>query len=91
MLRLTLLLMICLVSLMDITIAHMGLVHKRIALCLDALDMVHVLIVVIVSHIGMIFLLEGLTLALRRDTWTVHVFSVVVHVPRGQMMKCKRL
>jgi hypothetical protein len=55
------------------------------------LDTVHVLIVVIVSHIGMIFLLEGLTLALRRDTWIVHVFSVVVHVPRGQMMKCKRL
>jgi hypothetical protein len=59
-LRLTLLLMFCLVSLMDLTIAHMILVHERTTLCLDALVMAHVLIVVIVSHIGLVFLLEVL-------------------------------
>jgi hypothetical protein len=37
-----------LISFMDLTIAHMVLGHKRIALCLDALVMAHVLIVVIV-------------------------------------------
>jgi hypothetical protein len=54
---LTHLLMLCLVSLMDLTIAHMVLAHERTNLCLDALVMTHVLIVVIVSRIGMIFLL----------------------------------
>jgi hypothetical protein len=48
-LRLAPLLMLCLISLMDLTIAHMVLVHERIALCLDALVIVHVLIKVIVS------------------------------------------
>jgi hypothetical protein len=47
---LALLLMLCL---MDLTIAHMVLVHERIALCLDALVMTHIFIVVIVFHIGM--------------------------------------
>jgi hypothetical protein len=61
---LTLLLMLCLSSLMDLTIAHMVLVHERTALCLDALDTVHVLIMMIVSHVGLVFLLEGLTLTL---------------------------
>jgi hypothetical protein len=35
----------------------------------------HILIVVIISHIGLVSLLEGLTLTLSRDTWTVHTFS----------------
>jgi hypothetical protein len=41
------------------TIAHMVLVHERTALSLDALVMGHILIMVIVSHIGLVFLLEG--------------------------------
>jgi hypothetical protein len=88
---LTLLLMLCLSSLMNLTIAHMVLVHKRTALSLDALVMVHVLIMVTVSHVDMVFLLDGLTLTLSRDTLTVHVFPVMVHVPLGQVMLCKRL
>jgi hypothetical protein len=64
MLRLTHLLVLCLVSHMDITIAHMSLVHERITLCLNALVTVHVFIVVIVSRVDLIFLLEGLTLTL---------------------------
>jgi hypothetical protein len=64
---LALLLVLCLSSLMDLTITHMVLVHERTALCLDALDMAHVLIVVIISHVGLVFLLEGLTLTLSRD------------------------
>jgi hypothetical protein len=66
--RLILLLVLHLISFMDLTIAHMILVHERIALFLDALVMTHVLIVVIVSRVGTIFLLEGLTLALSQDT-----------------------
>jgi hypothetical protein len=54
-LRLTLLLVLCLSSLMDLTIAHMVLVHERTALCLDALDMTHILIMVIVSRVGLVF------------------------------------
>jgi hypothetical protein len=53
-LHLTLLLMLCLTSLMDLTIADMILVHERIALCLDALVTVHVLIMVIISHVGLV-------------------------------------
>jgi hypothetical protein len=90
-LHLVLLLMLCLASFMDLTIAHMVLVHERTALCLDALVMAHVLIMVIVSHIGMVFLLEGLTLTLSLDTWTVHVFPVVVLIPLVQRVRCKRL
>jgi hypothetical protein len=90
-LHLTLLLMLCLVCLMDSTIAHMILVYEITALCLDALVATHVLIVVIVFRIGLIFLLEGLTLTLSRDTWTVHVFPVVAHVPLGQIVRCKGL
>jgi hypothetical protein len=88
---LVLLLVLRLVSFMDLTIAYIDLIHDRIALCLDALVTVHVLIVVIVPHVGTIFLLEGLTLALSQDTWTVHIFSVVVHVPLVQMVRCRRL
>jgi hypothetical protein len=58
-LRLALFHMLHLSSLMDLTIAHVILVHERTALSLDALVMTHVLIVVIVSHVGLDFLLEG--------------------------------
>jgi hypothetical protein len=85
------LLVLCLISLMDLIIAHIILVHERITLCLDALVMVRVLIVMIVPRVGMVFLLEGLTLTFSRDTWTIHVFLIVVHVPLGQVMWCKRL
>jgi hypothetical protein len=54
---LALLLVICLVSLMDLAITHIVLVHEKTALCLDALDTAHILIVVIVSRIGIVFLL----------------------------------
>jgi hypothetical protein len=90
-LRLALHLMLCLGSLMDLTIAHMVLVHERTALCLDALDTGHILIMVIVSHVGLVFRLEGPTLTLSRDTWTVYVFPIVVHIPLGQVVKCKGL
>jgi hypothetical protein len=83
--------MLCLISLINLTIAHMVLVHKRTTLCLNALDMAHVLIVVIASRIGMVFLLEDLTPVLSLDTWTVHIFPVVVLVPLVQMVMCKRL
>jgi hypothetical protein len=59
---------LCLISFMDLTIAHMVLVHERTTLCLDALVMIHVLIVVIVPHVGMVFLLEGHSLTLSPDT-----------------------
>jgi hypothetical protein len=61
---LALLLVLCLSLLIDLTIAHMVLVHERTVLSLDALVTAHVLIVVIVSRIGLVFLLEGLTLTL---------------------------
>jgi hypothetical protein len=88
---LILLLVLHLVSFVDLTIAHMVLVHERITLCLDALVTAHVLIVVIIPHVGTIFLLEGLILALSRDTLTVHIFSIVVHIPLTQMVRCKGL
>jgi uncharacterized membrane protein len=90
-LRLTLLLVLCLVSLMDLTSTHIVLVHDRTSLCLDALVTAYVLIVVIVSCVSLVFLLEGLTLTLSPDSWTVHIFSIVVHVPLGQIGKCKGL
>jgi hypothetical protein len=88
---LTLFLVLRLSSLMDLTITHMILVYKRTALCLDALDTAHVLIMVIVSHVGLVSLLEGLTLTLSRDIWTTHVFPVMVHVPLDQMVSWKGL
>jgi hypothetical protein len=90
MFRLALLLVFCLISLMDLIIAHMVLVHERTTLCLNALVTAHVLIVVIVSHVGLIFLLEGLTPTLSPDTWTVHVFPIMVLVPLVQRLRCKR-
>jgi hypothetical protein len=88
---LALLLMLCLNSLMDLTIAHMVLVRERTAFSLDTLVTAHVLVVVIVSRVGLVSLLEGPSPTLSRDTWTVHVFSVVVHVPLGQVVRCKGL
>jgi hypothetical protein len=58
-LRLTLFHILCLSSLMNLIIAHMVLVHERTTLSLDALVTTHVLIVVIVSRVGLVFLLEG--------------------------------
>jgi hypothetical protein len=81
--------MLCLSSLMDLTIAHMVLAHKRTALSLGALVTVHVLIVVIVSHVGLVFPLKGQFPTLSRDTWTVHAFPIVVHVPLDQVVMCK--
>jgi hypothetical protein len=83
--------MLRLISFIDLIIAHVVLVHERIILCLDTLVMAYFIIVVIVPRIGTVFLLKGLTLALSQDTWTIHVFSIVVHVPLTQMVRCKRL
>jgi hypothetical protein len=90
-LRLALLHVLFLSSLMDLTITHMVLVHERTTLSLDALVVAHVLIVMIVSCVGLIFLLEGPTPTLSRDTWMIHVNSVVVHVPLSQVVRCKGL
>jgi hypothetical protein len=76
MFRLAFTLVLCLVllhvlflgSLMDLTIAHMVLVHETTALSLDALVMAHVIIVVIISRVVLVFLLEGPTPNLSRDT-----------------------
>jgi hypothetical protein len=80
-----------LISFMELPIANMVLVHERTGLCLDTLVTTHVLIVVIISHVGTVLLLESLTLTLSPDTWTVHIFSIMVHVPLVQMVKCKIL
>jgi hypothetical protein len=58
-LHLTFFHVLCLSSLMDPTIAHMVLVHERTALSLDTLVTADVLIVVIVSRVGLVFMLEG--------------------------------
>ena len=84
-------LVLCLSSLMDLTIAHMVLVHERTALSLDALVTAHVLIMVTVYRVGLVFLLEGPFPTLSRDTWMVHAFPVVVHIPLGQVVRCKGL
>jgi hypothetical protein len=90
-LRLALLLVPCLVSLMDLTIAHMVLVHEKTALSLDTLVTIHVLIVMIVSRVRLVFPLEGLALTLSPNIWTVDVFPIVFHVSLGQMVRCKGL
>jgi hypothetical protein len=51
------LLVLHLIYFMDLTISHMVLVHERMALCLDTLVTAYVLIVMIVSHVGTVFLL----------------------------------
>jgi hypothetical protein len=58
-LHLTLFHVLCLIFSMDLTIAHMVLLHERTALSLYTLVMAHVLIVVIVFCVGLVFLLEG--------------------------------
>jgi hypothetical protein len=88
---LTLLLVLHLSSLMVLTITHMVLVHERTDLSLYALVTAHVLIVVTVSCVGLVFPLEGPFLTLSQDSWTVHAFPVVVHVPLGQVVRCKGL
>jgi hypothetical protein len=90
-LRLALFHVLCLSSLMDLTIAHMVLVHERTILSLDALVTAHILIVVIVSRVGLVFLLEGSSPTLSRDTWMVHAFPIMVNVPLDQVVRCKRL
>jgi hypothetical protein len=82
---------LCLSSLMDPTITHMVLAHERTALSLDALVMAHILIVVTISRVGLVFPLEGHFPTLSRDIWTVHAFPIVVHVPLGQVVRCKGL
>jgi hypothetical protein len=37
------------------------------------------------------FQLKGLTLALSLNSWTVHIFPIVVQIPQVQMVRCKRL
>jgi hypothetical protein len=76
---------------MNLTSAHMILVHEKITLYLDALVMAHASIMVIVFRVGLVFLLEGLALTLSRDTWTVHISPIVAHVPLGQMVRWKGL
>jgi hypothetical protein len=76
---------------LHLTIAHMVLVHEKTTLSLDALVTAHVLIVMIVSYVGLVFLLGGPTPTLSRDTWTVHILPIVVHVPLGQVVRCKGL
>jgi hypothetical protein len=88
---LILLLVLHLVSFMDLTIAHMVLVHERIALCLDALVTAHILIVVIIPHVVMVFPLEVHILTLSRVILMVHTFPVVVHIPLAQRVRCKGL
>jgi hypothetical protein len=90
-LRLTLFHVLCLSLLMDLTIAHMVLVHERTVLSLDALVTTHVLIVGIISHVGLVFLLEGPSPTWSRDTWMVHIFPIVVHVPLDQVVRCRGL
>jgi hypothetical protein len=68
-----------------------GFVHERTTLSLDALVTAHVLVVVIVSRVGLVFVLEGPPPTLSRDTWTIHVFPIVVHVPLSQVVRCKAL
>jgi hypothetical protein len=88
---LTLFLLLCLSSLMDLIITHIVLVHERAILCLDTLDMAHVLIMMIVSHVGLVFLQEDFTPVLSQDTWTVHIFPIVVFIPLVQIVMCKKL
>jgi hypothetical protein len=86
---LALFLMLHLSSLMEPTITHMVLISERIALSLDCLVMAHVLIVVIVFRVGPVFSLEGHFPTLSRDTWMIHAFPIVVHVPLNQVVRCK--
>jgi uncharacterized membrane protein len=57
----------------------MVLFHERTTLCLDTLVTAHTSIVVIVSCVGLVFMLEGLALTLSQDTCTVYIFLIVAH------------
>jgi hypothetical protein len=83
--------MLHLIFLMDLTIAHMVLVYERVALCLDALVLTHVLIVVFIPHVGTVLAHEVPILTLSRVALTVHAFPVVVHVKLAQIVKYIRL
>jgi hypothetical protein len=83
--------MLHLVSFMDLAITDMVLVHERIALCLDALVMAHILIMVIVPRVDMVFPLVVPILTLSQVILTVHAFPIVVHVSLAQMVRCKGL
>jgi hypothetical protein len=96
------LLMLCLISLMDLTITHIILVHKRTTLHLDTLVMAHILIVVIFSHVGMFFSsggsytcfetrhLDGLHFSHRgsRPTGSKGEVQNTVKIPSCRMVKC---
>jgi hypothetical protein len=90
-LRLVLFHVLCLSSLMNLTITHMVLVNERTALSLDALVTAHILIMEIVFRVGLVFPLEGPSPTMSQDTWTVHAFPVVVHVSLDQVVRCKGL
>jgi hypothetical protein len=89
--HLILILVLHLISLMDLTITHMVLVHKRIALYIDALVMTHVLIVVIVSRIGMVFLLEVSHTRFKSRHMDGPYFPRRGSRPTGSNLRCKRL
>jgi hypothetical protein len=89
--RLTFLLVLWLIFLMDLTIAHMVLVHERVVLFLDALVLTHTLSVVLVPRVGMVFPIEVSILTLNRVALTVHTLLIVVHVPLAQIVMCKGL
>jgi hypothetical protein len=87
----TFLLVLHLIFLMDLTITYMVLVHERVALCLDALVLTHVLIVVLVPRIGTILPLEVPILSLSRVALMVQAFPVMVHILLAQIVKYIRL
>jgi hypothetical protein len=90
-LYLALFLVLCLSSLVDLTIAHIVLVHERTVFSLDALVVAHVLIVVIVSCVGLIFSVGGSFTHLELTHLDGPRFPIMVHVPLDQVMKCKGL
>jgi hypothetical protein len=55
------------------------------------LVMTLVLTMVIISRVGLVFLLEGPTLTLRPDTLMVHIFPIVTYVPLVEMVRCNGL
>jgi hypothetical protein len=65
----------------------MVFVHGKTTLCLDALVTAHIFIVVIICRVGMVFLLESLTLTWSPDTWMVHNFPIVVLIPLVQRLR----
>jgi hypothetical protein len=89
--HLTFLLVLRLIFLIDLTIAHMVLIHERVVLCLDTLMWTHAFIVLFVPRVGTVFPQEVSIFTLSRVTLTVHTFPVVVHIPLTQMVRCKGL